>query len=152
MIRILIVFSFIGGMIILNAACQCQKKSVISATTSEPFTSLELQVDPEMTFPEETNYKITMAEIKDNFLYVTVGYSGGCKEHTFNMNWNGRYLKSQPMQINLVIMHDNGEDLCEQWITEQFRCDLSTFAENGQKELLINLFSWSEAMVLRRDQ
>lgn len=60
-------------------------------------------------------------------LTVEVSYSGGCADHTFSLCWpNPRWESGREgLSAGLALVHDDGGDTCEAWITELRRFDLS---------------------------
>jgi hypothetical protein len=63
--------------------------------------------------------------IINNTLKVKVGYSGGCKEHEFKLMWEGMFLESTPVQVELYLIHDSKGDKCEAYIQETLEFDLN---------------------------
>lgn len=57
-------------------------------------------------------------EIRDDSALVTVSYSGGCKQHTFEVIWSENYEKSNPPSTGLLLLHNAHGDACEALITE----------------------------------
>ena len=62
---------------------------------------------------------------------VSVGYGGGCAEHTFEMCWNGAWLRTSPPQAPLVLGHDSGDDMCEAYLSEDLRFDASVVIDDA---------------------
>ena len=51
------------------------------------------------------NYFIDTAFIKNDSLNITIEYTGGCKEHTFDLESNGVLLKSLPPKQQIHLIH-----------------------------------------------
>jgi len=49
---------------------------------------------------------------------VSVSYSGGCKQHSFEFIWNGTVTGTNPPKIDMVIQHHANGDACEAYISE----------------------------------
>lgn len=74
------------------------------------------------------NFYLRSAEVVDSVLHVTVSYSGGCREHSFELVWPEAIIMIFPPQFNVILLHDSNNDLCEAAITETLIFELS---ENG---------------------
>lgn len=63
-------------------------------------------------------------------LAVTVAYSGGCADHLFTLCWPDPYfLESEPVQVNLELLHDGMGDACTAYPSETRTFDLAPLAE-----------------------
>lgn len=59
-----------------------------------------------------------------SLLRLEVEYSGGCREHLFDLvAWNG-WLESYPVQVGVLLAHDDRGDACEALVTRQLTFDL----------------------------
>lgn len=57
-------------------------------------------------------------------LTLEVEYAGGCGEHLFDLvAWNG-WLESYPVQVGIVLVHDDRGDRCEALVREELVFDL----------------------------
>jgi len=90
------------------------------------------------------HYDIENAELSGNQLHITIAYSGGCKEHEFNLYHNKMMSKSIPPILNIFLTHENNGDECEQYITKTIIFDVSTlekdFPELKQIKLQLSNF------------
>jgi hypothetical protein len=85
-------------------------------------------------------FSILDIHIDGNLLHLTVEYSGGCGEHSFEVIGSEMIMKSLPAQRPVVIVHSNGGDYCKALITEEMTVDISEFAykkEAGNEIVLI---------------
>ncbi len=87
--------------------------------------------------------------IKGDVLFMEVAYSGGCEDHDFGFCWDGSFLESNPVQVNVVIPHDGHDDACEAYPTEALQFDLSNLKQAWQDAyqqdsgtIMINLEGW----------
>lgn len=64
-------------------------------------------------------------EIRDDSAFITVSYSGGCRQHTFEVIWNENYDKSNPPGTKLLMLHNANGDACEAFLTETLVFSLS---------------------------
>ncbi len=74
--------------------------------------------------------------VKDNWLYIIVGYSGGCEAHTFDIVWDGNtdasvtnYVDRSLTIFNIAIKHDANDDVCEAYISDTLKVDLNVLLE-----------------------
>ncbi len=90
-------------------------------------------------------FEIKKVERKADSLYITVSYSGGCKEHSFDIVWNGSILQTYPLQANLLLKHYANEDPCYQKITEILKINIKKlFGDHYSDEvsfIVFNVFS-----------
>ena len=77
-------------------------------------------------------YTLNNMEIKRNILKFDISYSGECKEHFFNAVWDGNFIESLPVQVNIFLSHDSNEDTCEALITKTLEFDLIPIREAYQ--------------------
>ena len=93
------------------------------------------------------------AKLKSNFLILNVSYSGGCEEHVFELIASS-FMESYPVQVNIVLSHEDNDDLCEAWITEETMFNLlplkvaykNQYNENSGK-IILNLENWEESII-----
>ena len=77
--------------------------------------------------------------IKDNIISIDVQYSGGSKEHTFELFSNQMLMKSLPPKMNLFLQHQANGDLAKALKTETLLFDLTLLnAPPGTTILLMN--------------
>ena len=69
-------------------------------------------------------FVINSAKKEGDFLKVNLSYAGGCKQHSFEIIWNGIIYTDKPCFINLLITHNGNSDLCEAYITETIAINL----------------------------
>ena len=63
--------------------------------------------------------------IKGDVLSVFVNYSGGCKDHSFELYSNGMYAKSLPPKLTLFLKHTDNEDGCRSLINQELKFNIS---------------------------
>ncbi len=83
--------------------------------------------------------EIEAAALKKDKLLVNVSYSGGCKKHELQLNWDGLFLKSDPPQVILGLSHNANGEFCRMLKSEQLQFDLSPIIPEPHK-YVINLF------------
>ena len=92
-------------------------------------------------------FELVEASISGDRLATVVAYSGGCAEHDFTLCWpEPVFLESDPVQVNLEILHDGHGDACEAYPSESRDFDLAPLAAAwraaygaGSGELTIHL-------------
>lgn len=86
------------------------KKIIITDTDQKPIS------DP---------YEIIDLNLENLLLSIEVSYSGGCKQHVFNLYWDRFMAKSIPPLVTLYLVHNSNEDRCEALIKEKLTFDIS---------------------------
>jgi hypothetical protein len=69
---------------------------------------------------------VTGVSVAVNTLTIEVGYSGGCEEHSIDLYTDKLLLESDPPQINLWLSHNAHGDMCEAYISQSLRFDLTS--------------------------
>lgn len=85
---------------------------------------------------------------ENKILTLDLSYSGGCKEHAFDLKWGDckrtKVLNSAIDQCEVTILHTEGsDDSCEAYITKKHTIDLSGLAQAyvikiGDKKVLVH--------------
>jgi len=119
-----------------------QQKSIIEKT-QEMTVLLEPTVDNSFSIPEgKPNYTIENAEIKDSILTINISYSGGCKDHSFELMFNGMYMKSLPRKASLYLKHESNDDICKKLIMLELKYNLSSILGDAKQAANFNLYSY----------
>ena len=84
---------------------------------------------------------ITNVVVEKNLMRVSVKYSGGCKEHEFELMGNKMISKSIPAQRSIKLFHRADNDDCREIIEETLVFDISAFAV-GTSEVKLRLDGW----------
>ena len=68
----------------------------------------------------------------ENQLFVVVQYGGGCEEHEFDLVWDPAIILVPENEIGfdeaqLIITHDDNDDLCEAALTDTLEIELGDF-------------------------
>lgn len=63
--------------------------------------------------------------IKGDVLSIFVNYSGGCKDHSFDLYSNGMYAKSLPPKLTLFLKHTDNDDGCRSLINQELKFNIS---------------------------
>lgn len=68
---------------------------------------------------------INSVAVSGDTLQVNVSYGGGCEEHFFTLCWPDQsFMESDPVQVNLELLHTGPMDACDAWLTEDLSFDL----------------------------
>ena len=69
-------------------------------------------------------FQIQEAGVASDLLQVELSYGGGCRTHDVKgVAWGG-WMESNPVQVRLFLSHEDFDDPCDAWITEDRRFDL----------------------------
>lgn len=81
---------------------------------------------------------IDSASITGNILTIGVSYGGGCKDHEIQLYWDGAVMLSLPGQINLMLTHDNQDDMCKAIVSTTLKFDLTGI---DAQEIQVNVYA-----------
>jgi hypothetical protein len=79
---------------------------------------------------EGSQYSIEAVKRVNNTLKIDVSYSGGCKEHNFEIVWDGVVNLSYPGKVNLLVKHNSNGDSCEGMVHDVIEVDLKRYFDN----------------------
>ncbi|UCH71532.1 MAG: hypothetical protein JSW62_03790 [Thermoplasmatales archaeon] len=49
---------------------------------------------------------------------INISYGGGCADHEFSLIASS-FMESEPVQVNVVLSHEDHDDPCDMWITQE---------------------------------
>ena len=88
-----------------------------------------------------------------NIIYMNVSYGGGCEEHEFALIATS-FMESYPVQINVLLSHEDNDDPCDMWITEELVYDLIPLKIAWQQSyneksgiIVMNIQGWKESII-----
>ncbi len=84
-------------------------------------------------------YQIDSLHIKADTLFILVNYSGGCKEHSFELISNMRYAKSKPPKISVSLKHTGNDDSCRELISRELKFNIKKLQYKGSSPVIIKL-------------
>ena len=91
-------------------------------------------------------------KLRRNLLFLNVSYSGGCKKHKFILIATS-FMESYPVQVNIVLSHEDYDDPCDAWITENMVFNLFPLKKEWQEQyneesgiIIMNLQGWGESL------
>lgn len=80
-------------------------------------------------------YEVGALALSGDTLTATVSYGGGCETHTFTTCWpDGAFAESKPVQAFLELFHEDNDDACDAWLTEDVDIDLVPLKTSWQKQ------------------
>lgn len=85
-------------------------------------TVVNFDTDP-TAWPSD-GYQIQDASVFGDILQVRLSYGGGCAKHDIQLVAWGGWMESDPVQVKLFLSHEDFDDPCDAWITEDYRFDL----------------------------
>jgi hypothetical protein len=84
---------------------------------------------------------------------ISVSYGGGCRDHYFSLYMSpASFMESDPVQANLFLRHMGNDDMCEAYITEELRFDLTPIADLFRQTydpggtIQLNLFEYFDSV------
>jgi len=91
-------------------------------------------------------------ELNRNNLVLNISYGGGCEEHVFVLIATS-FMESYPVQVNVVLSHEDNNDPCDAWITEEMIFSLLPLRKAWQEQynkksgaIIMNLQGWEESI------
>ncbi len=84
-------------------------------------------------------YGVDSMMVKGEVLSVFVTYSGGCKEHSWELVSDGMFEKSLPPQITVCLKHTNNGDVCRELKTEEVKFIISKLKNPASKTVVVKL-------------
>jgi hypothetical protein len=75
-------------------------------------------------------------ELQGDTLVARVMHSGGCKQHAYELLWNGGFQKSAAgeAQVELVLAHDANGDSCEALLNRTASFDLGPLKQRWREQ------------------
>ncbi len=142
--------SFWSG-VVLSALLGCAGSSTSTTGDTRPAPQVESPADkpvespagepqaPPAAAPTASPLRVTASpapkddiaikslEVQGDTLVARVMHSGGCKQHTYDLLWNGTFQKSAEgtNQAELVLAHDANGDSCEALLNRTASFDLT---------------------------
>ena len=125
-------------------ACGNSKNTTSSASVEEknnPDVKKAIMVTDISPYESSTPTTIEKVALEGNILTIKVSYSGGCKDHEFELVGNKMITKSLPPKRGIFLYHNGNGDHCREHVTEELQFDITVFAYLDQ-EILIRLQGW----------
>lgn len=97
-----------------------------------------------------TNYTIKNVVRENDLIKINLSYSGGCKQHSFEIIWDGIVYTDDPCHMNLLLIHKDNNDSCEALLNETIIVDLEELVgdvvyKDTCSYYLYNTFNFNES-------
>lgn len=129
---------YFSTLIVLLAILSCNKKSAttIQQTATNPASEVIIKKDVILTDTGDP-YAIDSVKINKDTLSVFVNYTGGCKNHNFDLFFNGKYAKSYPLKASLSLKHKANEDKCKKLVLHELKFNIAPIKESSTQTLTL---------------
>lgn len=107
---------------IYTSQSEFSQVSAVLRINSEVFNTLNSDRLNNLSSGE--SYVINSAKREKDSIQINLSYSGGCKQHGFEIIWDGIVYTDEPCHMNLLLIHDSNNDDCEALITETISINL----------------------------
>ena len=108
-------------------------------SSESPHDAEEIAVDPYSTRSAGNPVYIRDVEIIDDYLVLSVSYSGGCEDHDFALNTRGDFAATYPPELKITLWHDAHGDRCRSMIDKKLWYDLTPVRYPGTNRVLLIL-------------
>jgi hypothetical protein len=79
---------------------------------------------------ELSQFRLNSVALRGKTLTLNISYGGGCEEHGFELFMSpAAFMESFPVQANIYLRHDNNNDFCKAYITEDISFDISPIVD-----------------------
>jgi len=124
------------------ALFSCKQKEKTAKTpemeTVSPLVStLFVSIDKNKFIQDSDPLSIKSAKLNGDILELLVSYSGGCKEHFFELVSNGFYMKSLPPKLAIKVLHNNNGDACRSLEEKYLTFNIKDLRYPGEGPLIL---------------
>lgn len=114
----------------LLIAFSCKSKKIAGNGEGQKLKSDKISMKATLGEIPENSDPITIEKvsIKGNEMTIDVSYSGGCKDHTFELIGSQMVAKSMPPIRAIKLVHTGNEDNCRALIMRTLVFDISALA------------------------
>lgn len=77
--------------------------------------------------------EVEAVSIESGILTVEAGHGGGCEEHTYALCYESEWNESDPVQIDLRLLHDAHDDGCDAYLSVSLSFDLEPLEEEYER-------------------
>lgn len=136
-LTVLFAFSF------LISACHSTKKLTSDTSICQPLQIVKTSSTSTLAFNIDTCYWAKPC------LHVVVSYTG-CKNDTFQLEWNGRMMKSLPPQLPMQVVATSASSCTLEPLKRNLCIDMDTLLHhpgiNGKS--IVNIEKWPQRIVI----
>lgn len=116
------------------------QKTTTASSSPERLAMRAIITDAEIDISKkDIDFRVLQWAVSGDTLIVEVSYGGGCREHEWNMYFNGAVLKSLPPQAVLQLQHvvKDGPDPCRGMPSETLKFNLATLRPMANGKLVV---------------
>lgn len=97
---------------------------------------------------ESAPITITAATLDGNILSLEIEYSGGCKDHTYELIGSEAIMKSLPAKRAIKLVHNSNDDTCRELISETIKFNIRAFSvtETKGSEIVLLLDGYKQSI------
>ena len=121
----------------------CANKAIKGNGDGQTIKKAPMNLKATLGKSKETSDPLTIqkATVKGNNLILEVSYSGGCKDHAFELSGNEMISKSLPPIRSVRLIHKSNGDGCEALLTQTLHFDISELAykKEAGSEIMLNI-------------
>lgn len=140
--------------ILLLLSCGVNKKVTKTTQFEDPSIAVQEKYVQKAIIGEapknNPTTEIKSAYIEEDTLYLKVSYSGGCKEHVFDLVGDAVVMRSFPPKRSIVLVRNSHGDKCRELITREIMFELSEFqyvsSEENEAEIILQLENWTDPL------
>lgn len=129
-------------------SCGAEKPAVTGDTSDSTAKPGEMKITAIIGEKSKTSdpFTISSVSVDGNTMTIEVTYSGGCKDHSFQMTGSSMIAKSLPPIRTIQLTHASGGDECKKMIIQQIKVDVSALAykQESGSEIFLTLEGWKE--------
>jgi len=127
-------------LICLVLSC-CRTHGRLVGVQNRPAFTKDVLIDKSYTPPTEFDFTIDSLQLLpgSDVLNVYVTYSGGCKEHSFDLVTTGALMKSMPPQMRLYLKHERNGDACREQKTDTLGFNLKPLQQASTKTIVLRM-------------
>lgn len=85
--------------------------------------------------------EINSANMKDGKLNISVYYSGGAKDHSFEIIWSGSIENNT---VELYLVHDSNDDFAEAWLNEKLVVNVNEISGDITQDTKIKIINMND--------
>lgn len=90
-------------------------------------------------------------QLQKSILKFNVSYGGGCEDHEFQLI-STSFMESYPVQVNILLSHDDNDDPCDMWVTETLIFNIIPLKNSYQElyeesgTIVMNIEDWEDSI------
>ena len=118
-------------------------------------TSLQDIVIDDSLYNNAPRDPVTINNVKllKNILFMNISYGGGCEEHEFLLIATS-FMESEPVQVNILLSHEDNADPCDMWINKNHSFNLLPLKRSWQRLyheisgiIVMNIEGWNQSIL-----